>query len=475
MRIDKKNLLVFVLWCLTSVVGGIIISLVNGSYNYDEWSTIVASITLLHFVLGLCLMINIKCKLYSLSVIFYLCAGVFHYGQLWLSGLVKTYEFHAYNMLTLYPQNYYEATCLYIYLVLALYVGGVIFCNGIEKNQGWTGENLLSENSELVDKTKIASGRFILMVTLPVNLIINALMIRASSSGGYLAAIHLNIPDMISTIGWISVLGFVLLIYGYSGRKSNVIAMTAILIYGVEMMSGSRGESMCAILTIAMFWFYKKNVSLRKIGIGRIILIIVLGFVLLSLVATLKEFRGWSQKSFEGFMFCLTRELKNGLILRELEEFGSSIAIPSLTQIYIDETGAYLHGWTYVSGLFTVIPNVFGNISNISASGSLGNLLLAHGVKGAYTAIGESFVAELLLNFKYTWWVVAFLVGILFEKFSKRIEVIIYNKKSMRYVMVVFAMLHWVRWNFGYGVRLIVWGYLLYLIADNIMKNLGRR
>lgn len=467
MQVNKKNFGMLVAYVLISLICLLYVNEINNRFSYEQWITPIAIVTLIHSLISILMMHFVGCKINSMSQLFLLCIFLFHYGQIWLFGLLEFYDYDGINMLKLYPEVYCERTCFYIIVVIALYTFGVML-RRLKINDGKSckiscdkrGDNLQED-----DERAIRAGYVVLLITLPFYLLVNGIRIKTSVTSGYLRTFDLKIPEMINTIGYLSLIGFVLLILGYSGRRRFHIAILAVITYGIAMISGYRGEALCAMLTIAVFLF-----GIEKINGKKLIIIAILGFIVLLALATIAIFRGYPNKTIKLFLEIFQREWHNNFILSNIGEFGGTIATPCIAQIYLHETNKYLYGWTYFSGLLSVFPNISGTISKIFLSGSASQILVNHGVYGAYKTIGDSFIAELMMNFKYLWWIVAGGVGWILESIciymDKQTDVL----KKANYVMMVYAVFRWVRWGFGQGVRLFVWGYILLYLVKGLLK-----
>jgi len=475
MRVRQSDAVRISVYILISAISFIIVYIINGALEYELWITWIAVMTMLHAVLSVAVLLGAGEKIYRLPVLFLLCLYLFNWGQVWLLGVFKSYDFYkSWNKITIYPEEIYKFTCFAVLVVTACYTLGALlrmaFSRSAADFDGAAGANTPEAVKTAGNEAKkcINFGYLVLMLTLPFNLYENALYMLASFSSGYKAIFDLDVSNYVHIIGWMSVIGFVLLLSGYDENKKERVLIVSIILYGAEMLSGNRGPSICALLAILSFYFALPN--RKKVNVSRLLLLLIAGFAAMVFLATLKTFRGYSVKTVETFFSCVQYILTRNILLQNLEEFGGTVAVTSITKIYLNSTGNYLHGWTYISGLFSIFPNIGGVINEINRSGGLVQIVREYGIAGRYQSIGGSFVAELLLNFQYLWWLAAIIWGAVFEWVGNKIEKCIGSYRVAYWTMPVFSLLLWVRSNYNSIVRIIVWAWLLVFIINGLVK-----
>ena len=467
--ISKTNLGCMLLFWLSTIIciaGMIFMNQTCTSNDFENWARGVSLFIVLIIVAALFCLSKCGYSISSLPTIFLFIIVLFNYGQILLMGLIPKYEFYkSWNKWQIYPESTYESTALIVLISICAYISGV----------------LLTKKKHILDDGKVRNeeverhsckkcGYIILLLTLPFNFIESILLIRASVVLGYVETHSLGISNYITAVGWLSTLGVVLLMFGAETEKKRTRVFLIFLVYySIIMVSGNRGNSMCAIIGMLVFYFRGKHFDLKWRGIFRIVVGIFVAILLLIMLDTIREYRGASDKSVSGFMMSMGEHATNNLIFENIEEFGGTVAVISIVRIYLDGVGKLLYGWTYISGLFSFIPN-FGGVSNsIVNSGSLLQLMKYSGnIYGRYTSIGSNFIAELILNFGNFWWIGMIVVGIITVK--------IYNYfidngdtlKSAYMVMPAIALIQWSRWSFSSLVRLIVWGAVLLWIVKSI-------
>jgi hypothetical protein len=476
MIISKRSGMIFFGYIFITFGCLLIVLMINDIFTYEHWITTIAVVTLLHGLSSIVLLSRLNMKIYRLPVLFLICMYIFNLGQVWLLGLFKSYKFYKqWNKIQIYPEYIYKKTCLIIFVVTAFYVLGVMI--GIllkEKNELTHHKNyqynLFDAKTNAINYDFRIIGWIILIITLPFNLYENIQYIKISMISGYKEIFNLSIADYVNVLGWISVVGFVLLMLFSALREKKVILFFSIALYGIEMISGNRGPSVCAILTILSFYFIsEKN---KKLNFGKTILLCIFIFVNLIFLSTLKTFRGYSEKNISSFFACVKLIMENNIIFQNLEEFGGTVAVTSIVQKYLEETQGFLHGWTYIAGVFSIFPNIGDVVSKITNSGSLVYLVAQHGIYGRYQSIGGSIIAELYLNFQYTWWLAAMVLGFIVNKIDTHIESSLDSINIAYWIMPFFTIIHWTRSNYNSMVRMVVWSWILiYVIKKIVIRN----
>lgn len=469
----KKNnntaiLIIYTLISFFILFSTIIIN--SSSICFNDWAFIMSIISVFQIVFSFLTLLKLKLKSYSLSNLFLLCIALFYWAQVWLLGFFPKYEFsvYHYNMIQIYPEEIYKNTCFILIVVIMGYVIGIIlrtiFNISIKKRKSHVSIDTISEYRQL-----FYVGIIILIFTLPFNLYENYLYITASFAGGYKSIFNININDFVSSIGWISVVGFVIMIY--SSKNSTVKKrwlVISILLYSIEMVSGNRGPSVCAILTIVCFYFYSINLKLNLKKSIKIIIFIVIAMLILE---TVKGFRGYTSKDLTVIYNSFLNIKNSNFLLKTLEEFGSTVAVPSITRIFLDNNSIYLHGWTYVSGLISIFPNFGDVVNNVQNSGTLVTYLRIYGIFGPYQAIGGSFIAELMFNFQYLWWIASIIIGYIVCNIDMGIKENIKKINIAYYVMPVYGILHWTRAYYSQMIRMIFWSWILIYIINWILNR----
>ncbi len=473
-KIGSKHLhqnpaLMCLLFIYSSVISVFALYLGNGISSFEVWVTFTAIIMANHLVLAF---LTIRSKGYSITdfpSVFLLTTVLFNYSQILLLGIFKGYKWvSSWNKLTIYPEEIYKNTALILVVAVTCYVIGIrpfkyMSMNSEGIKECFTGSDLA------IDKRCVIAGWIIIAFTLPFNLY-EAYTLFMASRISYLATYETGIHDFVISIGWISVAGVACLITGYASNAKKLRLMALFfVIYGVEMISGNRGNSICAILALIVIYFADTKGQKKKINIIKLILIIALGYLLLDILLAIHLFRHTTDKSVTSFVACMIEANGNNPVFQTMENFGGTIAVISITQIFLKETHAFFFGKTFLAGLLAVFPNFSPNLQKLIRNSTLVAVIQEHGIYGRYTNIGSNYIAELYANFGYLWWIVMVLVGILvsilYEKLCKEDDAF----KKACYSLPILCIITWTRWSFSQFVRLFFWGELLMLITYYIV------
>lgn len=428
-----------------------------GMDSFDSWITLAGTIVLLHSLLGEYILIFSGYRFFSPANLFLLCLYLFYWGQIMLLAFFKSYNFRASggNFINRYPDPYYKYSCLFVLIFIALYVMGAIAGNNIKITNRYSSVSYGELDIAKAKKLAVA----VMMITIPVNLYETFLYIAASFKGGYLATFRTGISHALQVVSSMAVMGFVLLMYALPS-KSKKIFIASCVFFLPSMFSGNRSPAICAVLTSWCFYMHIVNKK-KKMKLRYFVLIIVLGYFGLSALSTIGHFRDHSYKTLTMFLQMYVQDLKNNALLRAVEEFGGTMADVSIIQMYLNDTGNFFGGWTFISGLFAVFLN-FGNvIAPIVASGSFGGIVQEHGIYGGFSNIGGSCIAESIINFGYFFGIEAFIIGCVLGELSFLINNDRFDKRMPYYIMIVYVSLFWVRGYFTDMVRGVVWSWIL--------------
>ena len=435
-------------------------------YSYENWITLTAILLISHLFFELLLIKKSDASL-NIKHIFLVFIYVFNCGQIFLLGIFKNYEFYkSWNKIQIYDENIVKKTCFLFLIFTIFYTFGCI--NRTRYQRNYNIENLINNYKLKIQLKRM--GFAILVMTLPFNLYENSLYLIESARHGYHAIFTLDIPDFVTSLGWISVLGFVLLVQGCSNKR--LVAFFAVGIYAIEMLSGNRGSALIAIITFLIFYFtftYKEF----KISIFKLLFWCVIFLLLATLLSAIKRFRGYSEKNLILLIDCLVEAFNQNILFELLEEFGGTIAVTNIAQEYIRTGGHFLFGKTYIVGLFSVFINIGPiNFIDITNSGSIVFLMKNHGIGGIYQSIGSSILAEFYLNFGYFLFIPSFLLGRIVAYLNESIKKRAFSLDMAYYIMPYFALIHWVRWNFNSTIRLVLWSWIIiYFLKKLIVEN----
>ncbi len=447
-----------------SILCILLLPLTEGVEPFKDWATLTTTITCLHAILSIYVLRKVCRQWTSFPLLFLFGLFLFNYGQLWLYGFVRDFKTNMpYNKITIYPKDVYVTTCCIILSYISAVTTGVLLAVRRKPKQTPFVSNY---NLKIIKRM----GVIIIAITLPFNIYENALYIIASITFGYKEVFLLGIPSYISTLSWMSVMGVVCLLMGCPNKK-NVILVSFTLLYGFEMVSGNRGQSVMAVLTLFMFYnlFFPIKLTFKKSIIYATV--VIFGMIILS---TVKKFRGYTEKEASDLVDVMTETSEGNPLYDNLDEFGGAIAFPSIVQMYQRATGNYLLGWTYISSFAGILPNIgIIDVAEVTKSGSMVKVVQEHGIYGPYESISASSVSETLFNFGI--WgtpVFALFVGLVVGVVYKKLEKDRGKSDIIYYVMTCYGVLFWTRGAFGPLVRFIIWGSLFIYFSKLISQNM---
>ena len=432
---------------------------------FKDWATFTTLITFTHACFSTLLMKRVCRQWTSFPLLVLFSLFLFNYGQLWLYGFDRDFQTQmAYNKITIYPKPIYVTTCIIIMSFISSLTIGAFFA--INKRKIINKINF-GDSYTKFDIKQI--GIIILAVTIPFNIYENSLYVIASIMYGYKEIFGLGIPSYVTTLSWMSVIGAVCMIKALPNRKKTLL-LFFVTLYGLEMLSGNRGPSVIAILTLFMFYnlFYPVKINIRQTL--KYFILLFIGAIVLSSV---KTFRGYTDKTIDAYFIVLGKCIEDNALLQDLDEFGGAIAFPSIVQIYLDQTGNYLKGWTYISSFAGILPNVgIIDVGKITQSGSIVRILQNHGIYGPYQSISSSSVSEALMNFGI--WgmpIFALLLGLIVGRVYLMIEKYRTDPRVIYFVMACYGILHWARGSFGPLVRHVIWGSIIIWICMKLSRR----
>lgn len=327
------------------------------------------------------------------------------------------------------------------------------------------------DNEEFVSLSKKVIG-----ITFPVKLVIDVLCLFVSvTSGGTAARLWMNrVPYVFVAYGKISLVGFALLLLALKDKpKSQRKVFNFIIFYILLMMvSGIRSENVGYLLVFIFLYFASQK---KKIHIPSLLFYGVLGFLLLTFIITVGNFRS-ADKSFSSLISIFMDNItKNNAIFSLMDTCGDTgYTTQEVINKWLPVYGA-THGDSFYVGWISIIPNIPGIFTlpgDLTAKTCFALRLQSSGLLNSnYYNIGGSLLGELFFNFGLSGGVIASLfVGFVIGWTSKKTTdyVAVNNFHGMIVLIpMMFATIYWVRSYFGGEFRIIVWAPLLiYLIKQ---------
>ena len=397
---------------------------------------------------------------------------VFHFGQVLLLGLFADQLDSVRIVLTYFSEEESFVGNRIMNLSFAL------ICFGILCKAGYytMPEVRVDNDSEL--KFYIKTGKQIITFLFPIKVLIDAIFIYKSFTIGFLPSTDWlsSFPDVIKTMGELSLIGFALLIIGYKNDKScqRKVILFILLYYLLLMTSGRRSENVAYICGF-IFLFIRTCTS--KIRLKTVILGALGGLFLLVILTTVRNLRDDSRSAAviaQGF----TESLYNpALLIDVLREFGDTgytalcvlfLWLPKFSPSF---------GASYLLGLSAILPNIGGLMGELSTQSAFGIAMQEKGTLfSEYYNIGGSIIGELYFNFGITGGVIASLfLGLFIGYFFDKVEKALYTSdyfKVVTYFLIICSITYWIRDSFVGGIRIAVWSVLLCSILFGKRKRL---
>ena len=443
------------------------------SSNPNGFLTLSIAITM-EIILFLFCLKKASGQLLCFATIFVIILAVFHFGQVFICGywgdLIRELKLRI--VLNYFPDN----ECIDAMRIINISFVGI--CTGLimsaQENYGEINSWNNDINMDFYENEKHAL--YLIAFTFPIKILIDMTFFYYSFTRGFLNAVIWlgEFPDVIRTIGDLSMLGFGVLIVSLANKKPKqfTVFVFIMLYLLIQIISGRRSETISYITILAFLYFQTR--SGKKRSLSSIIMIAFGGYVLLTLMYTTVRIRDADtrtvEKFFELFWLLLT---KQNIFMEAIREYGNTGYTPVcvLNNWLANYPPSY--GKSYILGLAAIFPNIGGLISKLIVSSTYAIQLQKYAmVLDGFKNIGGSVIGELFFNFgKIGGLIASPILGILIGKISQRVNTYIYQKQIKQlayYIPAMYAVLYWVRDCFGDGVREVVWGSIIWYLVGFI-------
>lgn len=422
--------------------------------------------------------IIIERKFTAPYTIFQIFSLIFLYGILICENIFNFKPSDIFDLSILVTEeNEISACFLIMYSQLSLHLG-VMIEKLLTKKQGEI-DNKKEINRETEKKVLRITGYILITISfLPAiyNYIIN---LKAAIIYGY-SGLSQNwtygfssIFDKIVPFFQISLFS---LMVGYKDKKnvSKFILLFIIVFYGSQMFFGNRGIPLIAVVT--GIWLY--NIAVSKIKSKIVIICLILILPLSILINVIREVRvdsglkDWISNIGE---IAKDSVSENNPILESIYEMGTAIYPTAYTVKVIPSEVDYKYGKNY---LLSILSVVYINISDSKSSLANEMNIAAEMSKLSGAPFGGSYVQEAYANFGWFSVIFFFIIGILLEKVSRKVE----NRENLISIVLIAYFLNpflWVVRNVMITLpRELVWyilpTYLLYKLIMNGEKKKER-
>lgn len=460
MNINKKisinKIIIRIMYIVFSVVSILLIFNIK-DMEFINWKKMFVILIFSVFIIQCFFMKIIKLNIFSLSGIFLVLSYLFHFGQLIIMVLFPDYNFGRFNYYAFYDSSGLKEASGFA-LITILMVGFGIISSFINKHYF----NIKIDSESNLKQYKMI-GWIIVFISFPIQVYIDFTKIYISITHGYLETYNIGIAGVWGSIGFLSFIGFVLLILGYSrDKKKSISLFVFIIVYLlITMISGHRGHQIIKII----FYFYVFNKAIYKIKAKNILLYGILGFFMLALLNTIMAIRSIEGKTLGLFLESLLEALKGDSLKDMIVELGGTINTMYLVIQQVPKNTSHTYGITYITSIFSIMPNIGGVFTNLN-----NNSIYQKNIIGS--ALGGSYIGELYYNFSYFGIVVGFFIGSFISRISQKFDLFLENKDYLRvayYSPLFIYILWWVRDSFYSMVRPFIWTYIVvYILKKSI-------
>lgn len=435
----------------------------------QDLNLIISFVVIIQCILGVYVLKSFY-PVFSLAPLFLIFSTIFHFGEAFLLG-INRYDLFYYTNIDLAGDMYtYNLANIYAIAVQAAVVVGACLSSRNVKHKsimiyrtsvGKTIYSILTNNRKLTYKAGLISA----LIGATPTVLYNYLMIKQTMAGGVYAGIRESVdfgPLMLLTIFF--KVGVIAMILGSieenKPRKAKMILVCAVIFELLCMLSGNRGKQLCIILTY-IYIYYR---YIGKFNWKKIIPWVAVGYVGISFLYFISSHRAYGI----GTSLSELSQMFNGEpVFRLLAEQGSTLNMVALTLRDVPQYTSVKFGTEYLASLLSVFPNTGGWMGNLV------NLVGTLKYLNTTLTLGDSYIAELFLNF---WWfgiLLAPFIGGFIGAVSTKIEYLIKEKNYLMlscYMILFYKLLWMVRCNFFNFLYDFVWSTMCMILIILVMR-----
>ena len=460
MRLSKsisiKKIFVILLFILTIICENIILLFENSRVGYDYWLYELSIVVIINIMFTLFAFTTLRIRVISLSSFFILFSYLFHFGQVIIHGLFPDYAFTIIDAVGRYSKSVVDGLMFSLNIINLVTLFVMISSN--------SKKNLCKEvltRHEVNYRRLRKLGYAVLAITFPVQLYCVVMQIVLSRK--YYYATEESINGMLFQIGILSIIGFVLLVFGYSNdkKKETVTIILSCAWYVFTMISGSR---IYAVISICILGYCYLSIQ-KNLNIYKMIIYMVLAVMFMGLLHSVMRVRTIEAVTVSAVLRNLFNS-STSVFLGTLEEFGGSFYTVKIGFEQIPYHIPYNFGKSYLGSFALAGINIGGILEPI-----MNNIAFTSRYTQRYS-YGGSYIAELYYNFGWIALFIAPIWGSVLATISDKLNQYIWSKnfeKCANYVMVFYGYLLWIRGYANAMVRGVVWGLLLLWIVKKVM------
>lgn len=454
------------------VVSALVLETFSANYSGYEWFKRTSFVIFADIMFFAAICKTYCIRLFSLPFLFCAFSYLFNFGEVILFGIVRP-GFQSANHITMYGPNIYKPAILLCYIIQSCVIVGIMLSRMNYERCEFDFENVQAKNLGLCRSIR----SICMFVCFPIEIILDAAKIYLLRTSGYAATYQIVGLDGLSAIGSFYIIGFVLCLYLAKENNKSRIMLIEIAYIAISMLSGDRAKPAVNICIILYFYFILRS-SRKKMRFRSSIFIVILAYLGMIFLGTITNFRGKSVIDFSTFSTSLDYVLHERTpIVSFLYEFGSSVYTPIATYDYLQMTGKYGHGITFLLAPIYVVPNIFGITSGITPMINYAKIIKAYGLSGAFTQIGASYTGEIIYNFHYIFPLVGIALGLFISCIDKKIEKAIYNNDFVKvscFILGFAGLVFYVRGVFFEVLKRWGWSVLMIFLIKNVLKGRDR-
>lgn len=458
---DKRIIILFYL------IAALIISvsgyLTNNISNEQRWFSLFSVLILLTALLQF-ITLRKYVKLISVTSIFFILAYCFHFGIIINKGIF-TYYIPSDDIYYRYGMDfYYFKKAAQFCLVCILFLGLGVLCAAKPKVK-----DMYAELPKLHKSAKIF-GWVLVVIGAPFLIALLVQAIKVFTNGVYEDSFDAvgdgsGITSFFSNFAYA---GVACLITYYSREKNSKVKakllwlVAAVILFANIMFTGGRGTKLLMFIALSLVAYYNK---LFELSLGRVIFLIVLGYLAIVTLNTIADVRSVGMAQFFSVFM---KNLQGRSLLELIQETGGTIYTPYLCFVQKGSVYNTAFGGTYLASLIAILPNINGVFTNI-----INNASFVKSLEGS--ALGGSFIGEAYFNFGYFGIFVMIIIGIFICKSDEAFRNSLFNGKVTTLALllpVVCSIMWWTRDASTAFVRLFIWGYIIIFVIWRIVASL---
>ena len=457
LKINIKSYVLAFIYILYSLL---VLLLLKSFMSLRMFSMLFGLFAIVHLVLALSLLMIGNKKKLTFSVIFIILLYIFHCGQTVIVTFFQNYTFLKLDLLNTIGYEMYSKTNCYVMFILTFIVLGM-WVNSIRTTNKAKPRKENIEGNENIKCRKI--GMWIVLITLPINMIVVLNRIMLTLSGNYFDSYSYQISGYVSFLNDFLLVGvtFLMLGFSYSKKKTRNLYLLFCIYYCFSMLSGGRGKAVMSIVYLTFIYL-----KLFKMSTKTIIIFCVIGYLGLSILSMISVLRDDQNLTFSKVI--AYSQGQNSPILNTLEEFGGTEYTTEIVISKVPKSIQYHHGLTYVESIISVLPNVGGIFTNINTDAEY-----VYNLNVSY--IGGSLIGEIYYNFGYWGFIMAFIIGYFLNMISNNIEIHLARKQYYSlgvYSMLFIGCLWWIRDTCASITRNTIWSFLLLAVLSLIYNSI---